>query len=87
MPVLKRSLWTISVQNSGYFYIRETIWIEYDGKLYHIGHFEKKVSGEANRILPMTKELVVDKSRQVTERVIIPAIGFDETFGPFPFHP
>lgn len=87
LPVRKRSSWTISAQKNGYFYIYETIWIEYGGSLYRIGHFEKKVSGEANRIFPMTKELAVDKSRQITERVTIPAVGFDETFGPFPFHP
>jgi len=89
LPVCKRSPWSISAQWDGCFHIRDTIWIEYDKKLYQIGHFEKKVSGEdTNRaFFTMTKELAIDKSRRVTERVIIPAIGFDETFGPFPFHP
>jgi len=83
LPVIKSRSWIISVQQDGYAHISGGVWIECEGRLYQIGHFAKMIPGEANRSFPMSTEFSVDETRRITERVIIPDIGFNETFGPF----
>ena len=85
LPVLKRGSGYIMAQQGGNVVIWGAIWIEYDRQFYKIGQYEKTFpgSGSDRLLFPMTKELVIDEARQITERFIIPDLGIDETFGPF----
>ena len=84
LPARKTSSWSTSSQRSGKYTIDETLWIEYGGKLYQVGQFDKEYQTQPNRELSMTRVISVDKARQITERIIVPDLDIDETFGPFP---
>lgn len=84
LPARKASTWSTSSQHNGKYILSETLWIEYERQLYQVGHFEKEYETQPNRYMSMMKVLLVDQSRQITERIIIPDIDIDETFGPFP---
>ena len=85
VPVLKHGRRGLAMHQNGTAHIEESVWIKYGGHLYKIGQIDKKISGihSKSTYLSTTRELSVDESRQITERVTIPEIGFDETFGPF----
>ncbi|MFH1969883.1 MAG: hypothetical protein ABIJ53_06160, partial [Verrucomicrobiota bacterium] len=84
LPARKTSTWGTSSQHNGKYILAETLWIEHDRQLYEIGHFGKEYETQPNRNMSMTKVLSVNQSRQITERIIIPDLDIDETFGPFP---
>ena len=88
LPVVKHETWHAPIQQGGYVSAGRTIWIEYDGRLYRICQFDKRVprndDREARFYYHMTRELSIDESRRIAERVNIPELGFEETFGPFP---
>ncbi len=84
LPARKTSTWLTRSQRNGKYAIDETLWIEYGGKLYQVGHFDKEYQTQRDRILSMTKVISVDKARQITERIVVPDLDIDETFGPFP---
>ncbi len=83
LPAKKTSTWGTSSQHNGKYILSETLWIEHDRQLYQVGHFGKEYEIQPNRYTSMIKILSVDQSRQIKERIIIPDIDIDETFGPF----
>ena len=71
------------MQQDGFIHVRRTIWVEYNARLYEVGHFDKRVLGGETRFPAMTTELSINQMRRITERVTIPDVGFDVTVGPF----
>jgi len=82
LPTRKTTAWETSSGHDGTLLQRESIWAEYDGKLYEVGHFEKKYSTQPNRFMSMMKIYTVDAARSLSVRILIPDIEVDETFGP-----
>ena len=83
IPTKCSSSWLASPGHDGTLHVNETIWAEYDGKLYQIAHFEKKYRTEPNKHMDMLKVLQIEANRTFTIRVLLPEIEVDETFGPF----